>query len=310
MADGNVGDAGESLDQGRASPHWSPGRAPVAVVLISLNEGHHLPGLLDNIAGWAAEVFLVDSYSKDDTVSIALERGVHVVQRQFDNFGKQWNFALESLPIRAPWTMKLDPDERLTDELKHALLEEMSSGASVGLAFVRRLHFMGRPMPVQHKLTRVWRTGRCRFSDVSVNEHPLVDGEIREVAGTLEHHDSPDLHHWYEKQNRYSTAEALAAFSGASLSVEPRLFGSALARRMWIKKNFRRTPGRYVLLFLYNYLVKGACRAGYPGYVWARLRSDVRRFIEYKHREMQLRGPYGLTRPVGAGEPDPRVPQY
>ena len=50
-------------------------------------------------------------------MDIALRHGVYVVQRKFDGFGDQWNFALQ-LPIAAPWTMKLDPDERLTDELK------------------------------------------------------------------------------------------------------------------------------------------------------------------------------------------------
>jgi Glycosyl transferase family 2 len=42
------------------------------------------------------KVFLVDSYSQDDTVDIALRHGVHVVQRRFKGFGDQWNFALRS----------------------------------------------------------------------------------------------------------------------------------------------------------------------------------------------------------------------
>ena len=97
---------------------WQAGVAPVAVVMISLNEGHNLEAVLQNLAGWAQEVFLVDSYSQDDTVDIALRHGVQVVQRRFRGFGDQWNFALRELPITAPWTMKLDPDERLSDELK------------------------------------------------------------------------------------------------------------------------------------------------------------------------------------------------
>ena len=72
----------------------------------------------DNITPWAQEVFLVDSFSSDDTVDIVLKYDVHVVQRRFRGFGNQWNFALEKLPITAPWAMKLDPDERLTNRLK------------------------------------------------------------------------------------------------------------------------------------------------------------------------------------------------
>ena len=33
--------------------------------------------------------------------------------------------------------------------------------------------------------------GACRFTDVAVNEHPLVDGRIGNADGYLEHHDSP-----------------------------------------------------------------------------------------------------------------------
>lgn len=282
----------------------------VAVVMISLNEAHNMEAVLQNLEGWAQEVFLVDSYSADDTVGIALRHGVHVVQRQFRGFGDQWNFALRELPITAPWTMKLDPDERLTDELKRNLAEATARGDADGFTLTRRLWFMGRPLPVRQSLLRVWRTGHCRFSDVLVNEHPLVGGRLVPVRGDIEHHDSPDLDHWLEKQNHYTTTEAIAAHEGQSLSAEPRLFGSPLQRRMWIKHNYRKFPGRYVALFLHHYLVQGAWRAGWVGYVWARLRCDVYRLWEYKLREIQLTGRLPSHDPAHRGRPDARVRQY
>ena len=64
--------------------------------------------------------------------------------------------------------------------------------------------------------------------DVAVNEHPIVDGETRDLPGEIEHHDSPNLHHWFDKQNRYSTAEALAQFQrGAKMPVVNRIKGPA-----------------------------------------------------------------------------------
>lgn len=289
---------------------WEPGSAPVAVVMITLNEGHNMEAVLANLQGWAQEVFVVDSYSRDATVDIALRHGVHVVQRGFRGFGDQWNFALSQLPITAPWTMKLDPDERLTAGLKAHLQAAMLQGAAIGLTFDRRLWFMATPLPVKQELLRAWQTGRCRFSDVTVNEHPLVDGGTARVNGDLEHHDSPDLHHWLEKQNAYTTAEAIAAHEGRALSVEPRLFGTKLQRRMWIKQNYRRFPGRYLVLFLYHYFVLGAWRAGWVGYAWSRLRSDVYRLWEYKLREIRITGRLPVKRSHGPGAPDPRVPQY
>jgi len=265
---------------------WQPGTAPVAVVMISLNEGHNMEAVLENLKGWAQEVFLVDSYSKDDTVDIALRYGVHVVQRKFRGFGDQWNFALRELPITAPWTMKLDPDERLSDELKRNLIKSTRNSDAVGFVVVRRLWFMGKTLPVTQQLLRVWESGKCRFTDVAVNEHPLVNGKVEYVNGDLEHHDSPDLDHWLEKQNRYTTAEAITRYRGDSLAAKPRLFGSRLQRRMLIKKNFTRLPFRFSVLFSYHFLWQGAWRAGWEGYTWSKLRLFVMRLREYKYREM------------------------
>jgi glycosyltransferase involved in cell wall biosynthesis len=291
-------------------PTWQPGCAPVAVVMISLNEGHNMEGICDNLKGWAQEVFLVDSYSKDRTVDIALQHGLHVVQRQFRGYGDQWNFALRNLPINAPWTMKLDPDERLTDELKRNLLAAMLQPKADGYSMAMRLWLINTPLPVRHTFTRLWRTGKCTFTDVLVNEHPVVAGNTIFVEGDVEHHDSPDLDHWLEKQNRYTTKEAIAAANAQSLSAAPRLFGSPFERRMWLKKHFRKLPFRYFLFFLYNWLWLGAWRAGWVGYVWARLRSDVMRLIEYKLREIELTGRLPAQRHYGPGTPDPRVQQH
>jgi len=291
-------------------PIWPVGKAPIAVVMITLNEGHNIDAVLDNLKGWAQEVFLVDSYSQDNTIDVALSHGAHVVQRRFRGFGDQWNFALQELPISAPWTMKLDPDERLTSSLKSNLIISTSSTEAVGLAVNRRLWFMGRRLPVRNRLIRLWRTGSARFADVSVNEHPIVQGSVQQVEGELEHHDSPDLHHWVEKQNRYTTAEAISAYQNDGLADYPLLLGTPLQRRMWLKRHFWRLPFRFFFFFLYHLFVLGAWRSGWVGFAWARLRADVMRLIEFKRREMELNCRLPITRIYGAGRPDVRVPQY
>ena len=288
---------------------WTPGTAPVAVVMLSLNEGHNMAAVLENLKGWAQEVFLVDSYSADDTVDIALAHGVRVVQRKFSTFGDQWNFALSHLPIRAPWTLKLDPDERLSDEAKRGIESAVLANAANGFTIDIQLWFMTRPLPIKYTLLRLWRTGQCRFTDVMVNEHALVDGHIGHVSGALQHQDSPDLEHWLNKQNKYTSAEAIMRYQGDPLADEPRLFGSAFQRRMWMKKNFYRLPLRYLLLFLHYWIGQGAWRAGWVGYAWARLRSDVMRLIEFKTREMEITGRLPAKRVYGPGKPHSQVEQ-
>jgi glycosyltransferase involved in cell wall biosynthesis len=283
---------------------------PLSVVMITLNEAHNLEAVLDNIQGWAEQVFIVDSHSSDETVDIALRRGVHVVQRPFSGFGVQWNFALEQLPITSKWTMKLDPDERLSDDLKISITDAIELEEAEAFSVTRRLWFMGRPLPICQDLIRIWRTGTCKFTDVLVNEHPIVDGKVGILTGHLEHHDSPDLQHWYHKQNKYTSAEAITSYRGLELAAKPRIFGMSIERRMWLKKNFFRIPFRYSSLFAYNYLIKGTWRAGRVGYIWSKLRVEVYRAREYKLYEMRITGREPLDLNRAAGEPDLRVRQY
>lgn len=289
---------------------WIAGRVPVAIVMISLNEGHNMRGVLENLAGWAQEVFLVDSCSQDATVDIALEFGVHVVQRRFRGFGDQWNFALNELPIRSPWTMKVDPDERLTEELKSSIEHIISEKNTDAIVLERRLWFMGSTLPIKQSILRVWKTGTCRFTDVDVNEHPLITGQSLAARGFLEHHDSPDLDHWLVKQNRYTTAEAINQSKGGSLAVPPRFFGSSLERRMWLKCNFWRVPCRYQILFFYHYLVLGAWKAGKVGWIWAHLRVEVYRLWEYKFYEIKRLGREPMKIASESGASDGRIKFY
>jgi glycosyltransferase involved in cell wall biosynthesis len=289
---------------------WAPGSAPVAVVMISLNEAHNMDAVLQNVAGWAQEVFLVDSCSADDTVSIALRHGVHVVQRHFKGFGDQWNFALKELPIQAQWTMKLDPDERLTEDLKRQIEQAVRDHKYAAYRLPIRLYFMGVRLPSLLRLTRLWRTGSVKFSDVLANEHAHSKGPEGELTSEIMHLDSPDLDHWLTKQNRYTTAEAVSQFEGRALALGPRFFGSKLERRMWLKRNFWKVPGRYTILFLYHLLIVGAWRSGRVGWIWARLRTEVYRLWEYKRFEMERRGYAPSKIPAHPGLPDARVSLY
>jgi glycosyltransferase involved in cell wall biosynthesis len=289
---------------------WQKGKAPIAVIMISLNEAHNMKEVLTNIEGWAQEVYLVDSCSQDDTINIALEYGVDVIQRNFKGFGDQWNFALENLPISAPWVMKLDPDERVTDELKASIEGIIKADKADGIILKRRLYFMGKVLPIIQPILRLWKNGTCNFTNVDVNEHPLVDGHMIHASGYLQHHDSPNLDHWLIKQNRYTTTEAVSQYIGKPLALKPKFFGSALERRMWFKTNFWKIPGRYTFLFIYHFLILGAWRSGRVGWKWSHLRTEVYRLWEYKHFEMKSLGKVSERILSHPGEPDNRVKFY
>jgi hypothetical protein len=168
---------------------------------------------------------------------------------------------------------------------------------------------MGKPLPIKQIILRGWRTGTCRFSDVLVNEHPLIEGRIVEATGDLEHHDSPDLHHWFDKQNRYTTQEALIRFRKMPMAAHPKLFGSKLERRIWLKKYFFIIPFRYKLYFIINIFLVKTWRTGRIGFTWARLRVWVRRSIEDKLAEMNNTGQEMILPVRELGKPHPSVRQ-
>ena len=281
-------------------------KLPLTVLMLTLNEEYHLPGVLDNIQDWAEDVFIVDSLSTDRTVDIALERGVKIVQRRFTNFADQWNFAL-SLPVKTPWTMKLDPDERLSDELKQNIAQAIQREEADGFSLDRRLWFMGKPLHIKQEILRVWRHGKCHFPAMIVNEHPKVEGTTKRLDGFMEHLDSANLHTWLGKQNLYTTMLAITTYEKDPLEVKPNLFGSRRQRVVFFKKYFWKIPFRYQLMFLQLYFLRGLWRDGQVGRDWVRGRIMMRRLVEMKMREFKATGHVPAIPKTSSGQFDPRV---
>ena len=65
------------------------GRVPVAVVILTFNEARNIAACLAAVVDWAAEVFVVDSGSDDQTVSLAAAAGATVVTHAFETHASQ-----------------------------------------------------------------------------------------------------------------------------------------------------------------------------------------------------------------------------
>ena len=286
-------------------------KIPITIVMITLNEAHNLRECLDNIHNNFESVVIVDSYSCDKTIDIALDYGVLIYQRKFKSYGDQWNFAINQTNIKTPWTMKIDPDERLTKELIDNLRKScLNESEYNGITINRRLWFMDKPLNINQKILRVWKTGTCTFSNVSVNEYPIVSGKINHIAGNLEHLDSPSIEDWIFKQNKYTSLEAESILKKKKLSFDSKILGNNLERRMWIKNNFWKFPLRYEFLYMYLFFRHSIWKKGIRGFVWLRLRVEVYRQIEMKTIEMRLCGVKKFQKVYGQAKPDKRVRQF
>ena len=292
-------------------------KAPLSVIILTFNEETNLEAALDSVKGWTEEVFVVDSFSTDRTVEIALAReedGVQVVQHAFENFSAQWNWALENLPIRQPWIFKLDADERATVGLADELCRRLADPAQEEVGFIvhRRLVFMGRSLrwggtyPNGH--LRIWRTGQGRFEDREVNEHLVIQGKVGELEDPMEHHDYKSIGAWLERHNRYSSMEARALIAGNVVGeIRPRLRGLPEERRMWLRKLYYKMPLRPLGYFLYRFAFRLGFLDGAAGFRFAFLHASYRYWIDLKRKEYERTGLLpGVTWPA-RGEPHPVV---
>lgn len=290
--------------------------ASVAVIVLTFNEESNLDACLDSVKGWAAEVIVVDSYSTDRTVDIALARepdGVRVVQHRFENYGAQWTWAVTHLPIASEWVLKLDADERVTPEFMAEVTETTANAEAEtdGFYFHRRFVFMGERLRWSGRLPydlRLWRRGKARLENRSVNEHIFVDGKQGYLRSAVLHFDHKSLSDWIEKHNRYSSLEALNAIRGdITGNVQPRLFGSPPERRMWFKLAYQTIPTGPVAYFLFLYLIRLGVLDGAAGFAYCSLRAQYLFWTELKLKEYTRRRVAPEVLWPARGQPHPRV---
>ena len=97
----------------------------ISVVILTYNEELNLEYCLQNIKKLTTDIFIVDSFSNDNTLDIAKKYNCQVFQNKFVNHANQLNWAIENVPFSSKWILRVDADEFLTDllidEIKHKL---------------------------------------------------------------------------------------------------------------------------------------------------------------------------------------------
>jgi glycosyltransferase involved in cell wall biosynthesis len=293
------------------------GQADVAVVILTYNEENNLSYALRCVSGWARQVFVFDSFSTDRTLDIAREFGCGVLQHRFVDYARQRNAALETLPITTEWVLFLDADEWLTPELKAEIAAVIASRpAQNGFYLNRRFIWMGKWLRRGYYpswILRLFRHGKGRCEERSLNEHLVVEGEI----GRLQH-DFVDENHngiteWISKHNRYASGEAAELLKQETPEhIAVRFWGSQAERKRWIRyRVWNRMPPllRPVLYFFLRYVVKGGFLDGMPGLTFHFLQALwYPILIDLKFLEMRRNGsapaPLAHGGPSGSGSPN------
>lgn len=280
-------------------------KLPIYVTIPTLNAGGHLEELLDSVQPYVEDIVICDSRSIDDTVDIALRRGVKIVQRPFvtssDQFGWMANNLWKAVDPKLEWGFGMAQDERFTLGLVEAIRRQFEKGIPDdvdGFTVNWRLWFMGRPLHAMTRNLRMARRGRSRVTNVACNEHSFVLGKVLHLDAILEHKDTLNLHEWHEKQNLWTTREAIQRVKPPSDDELPKLFGTRRQRKAFIKQSLIHMPFGETILFWYYFLKFGAWRDGEAGWVWASLRVWVHHVTTLKEKEMRK---YGIPKKIPEG---------
>ena len=282
------------------------------VIILTFNSEETIAQVIHSCEDLATRILVVDSFSVDDTVSIARSLGCEVVQHGFENYSAQRNWSQEYVQSKpGDWLLHIDSDEVISPELARSIRTVKEGAADdVDGYLVRRLSFfLGTPIRYGHINPswhlRLFRADRGCCEDRLYDQHFLVPGPTRRLNGLLIDLQLVSLEKWTAAHNRWSTAEAHEAArdqtqeTAQGATLRGSLRGDIRMKKRWLKNNiWYRSPLfiRPLAFFLYSYFLRLGFLDGRNGLIYHFLQAFWFRFlVDAKIYESRIR--VGQTKP-------------
>ena len=202
------------------APSVSGHKQSLSVIIITLNEADRIDACLQPLAGWADEIIVLDSGSRDDTLARARRHTPHVFETDWPGFGRQKQRALDK--AQSQWVLSLDADEVISDELKAeidlVLTQAQSASPDHPVAFEAYTlpwltHAFGATLKHgrwSRTPLRLLRRGAGQFTDAVVHERLDVSPTARvgHLEAPLHHYSYRDIDHAKAKLDHYAQLQA------------------------------------------------------------------------------------------------------
>ena len=181
---------------------------PLSACIITFNEADRIDDCIASLA-FCNEIIIVDSFSTDATCEIATRMGARLLQRPFNGYRSQKQFAIEQ--ATHDWVLCLDADERISDELRSAIEAARAHNFSdaQGFRFARLSQYFGkflrRGNAYPDRVLRLFdrRHGGWRGKR-EVHEAASIDGRVHTLPGDLIHYPYRSLDQQLSKTQRYA----------------------------------------------------------------------------------------------------------
>jgi glycosyltransferase involved in cell wall biosynthesis len=272
---------------------------PVTLLVTTRNEAANIERCLCSAHLFIDQIFVIDSESEDETVSIA-RKYAEVVNLPYDHskiipWIYQWG--LDNLPIRNDWVMILEADQMLTPELKTEL-EQIFSRDSIqedGFYVRRQQVFRGKALRFggygSKYMLKLFRRAAGELDPEETDTRVYVKGMVGRLRSPIieENRKEDDILFYLQKHLRYADVFAREELrrreEGFKWKQQPRLFGTPDQRVLWLKQLFFGLPLyiRPFIYFFYRYVILLGFLDGKQGAIfhfmqafWFRLVWDIR----------------------------------
>ncbi|MBC7524972.1 MAG: glycosyltransferase family 2 protein [Flavobacterium sp.] len=182
----------------------------ITALAITFNEEENVKRYVEGLH-FVDEIIFIDSISTDKTVALAHELNVSVLERKFDNFSDQRNYAISK--AKNDWIIFFDLDEiispLLESEIKSVLKNPMNN---VAFFVKRNFFFMGKHIRFggwqNDKAVRLFNKNHCKYNGNLVHEEVQASGKIGIFKNGVNHYSYKNFDNYNDKLNLYSKLQA------------------------------------------------------------------------------------------------------
>lgn len=204
----------------------------ISAVIIAFNEEKNIADAVRSVE-WADEIIVVDSESTDSTREIAASLGARVIVNKWPGFSDQKQFAVDQ--ASNDWIFSLDADERVSDDLRQAIVRVRNDVPSAdGYKIPRLSYYMGRA--IHHGgwypdlQLRFFNRTKGRWNGSVIHESVKMSdaAKVERLRGDIIHHTIDNLaHHGMMIAERYAPLGALKMYEEGRLTSSIRAAFSA-----------------------------------------------------------------------------------